>query len=77
MALLTCLLDGGRYKPPFGDCAIYFEATAIVCWFDTCDGLLYYWYRRYLNEELLVFRRMVAYNSQMYGIVSHVHLLHV
>ena len=42
MALLTCLLDGGRYKPPFGDCAIYFEATAIVCWFDTCDGLLYY-----------------------------------
>ena len=27
----TCLLDGGPYKPPFGDCAIYSEST--VCLF--------------------------------------------
>ena len=23
----TCLLDGGPYKPPLGDCAIYSETT--------------------------------------------------
>ena len=23
----TCLLDGGHYKPPLGDCAIYSETT--------------------------------------------------
>ena len=28
--LYKCLLDGGLYKPPFGDCAIYFPFTVKV-----------------------------------------------
>ena len=41
----TCLLDGGPYKPPLGDCAIYSETTVTVgvFWYGPLLRLLFGW----------------------------------